>query len=104
MTMNDPHVKAIHYIIDHDDSVDYRDVAPSSFEDDLFHVKADKLEVVFEPKDHYATEEEARSAVEGIVLRWEFEAALRARSSEFRLVYAGADVIDPTLRHRHLGL
>ena len=94
MTMNDPHVEAIHYFIDHDDSVDYRDVAPSSFEDDLFHVKAEKLEVVFEPKNHYATEEEARSAVWGLVRRWEFEAALRARSSEFRLVYAGADVID----------
>ena len=30
--MNDPHVKAIHYFIKHDDSVDYRDVAPLVFE------------------------------------------------------------------------
>ena len=94
MTMNDPHVKAIHYIIDHDDSIDYRDAAPLEFEDDLFRVKAEKLEVVFEPKNHYATEEEARNAVWGLVRRWEFEAALHAGSSEFRLVYAGADVID----------
>ena len=94
MTMNDPHVKAIHYLIDHDDSVEYRDVAPLAFEDDLFHVKAEKLEVVFEPKNHYATAEEATDAVGGLVRRWEFEAALRAQSSEFRLVYAGADIID----------
>ena len=94
MTMNDPHVKAIHYFVEHDDSVDYRDVAPLVFEDDLFRVKAEKVQVVMEPKDHYATEEEARSAVEGLVRRWEFEAALRARSSEFKLLYAGVDVID----------
>lgn len=94
MTMNDPHVQAIHYLIDHDDSVDYRDVPPLAFDDDQFRVKAEKLEVVFEPKGHYATEEQAKNAVEGLVRRWEFVAALRARSSAFRLVYAGADVID----------
>ena len=94
MTMQDPHAKAIHYIIEHDDSVDYRDVPPLVFDDDRFRIKAEKLEVVFEPKIHYATEAEARNAVEGIVRRWEFEAALRARSSEFRLLYAGVDIID----------
>ena len=94
MTMNDPHVKAIHYLIDHDDSVDYRDVPPLAFDDDQFRVRAEMLEVIFEPKGHYATAEQARNAVEGLVRRWEFVAALRARSSEFRLVYAGADVID----------
>ena len=94
MTMNDPQVNAIHYLIEHDDSVDYREVAPLVFEDDLFRVKAEKLEVVFEPKHHYATEAEARSAVEGLVRGWEFETSLRTRSSEFRLMYAGAEVID----------
>ena len=59
--MNDPHVKAIHYFIEHDDSVDYRNVAALVYEDELFRVKADKVEVVFEPKNHYATEEDARS-------------------------------------------
>ena len=92
--MNDPHVKAIHYIIDHDNSVEYRDLAPSSFEDDLFRVKAEKLEVVFEPKDHYATEEEARSAAERLVRRWEFEAALHGGSRSFRLSYARVEIID----------
>ena len=94
MTMNDPHVKAIHYFIEHDESVDYRDVSPLVFEDDLFRVKAEKIEVVLEPKDHHATEEEAKGVAERFVRRWEFEAALRAPSGEFRLIYAGADVID----------
>ena len=92
--MNDPHVKAIHYFIEHDDSVDYNNVAPLVYEDELFRVKAEKVEVVFEPKNHYATEEEARSAVEGLVRQWEFEAALRVGSARFKLIYAGADVID----------
>ena len=94
VTMNDAHVKAIHYFIEHDDSVDYRDVAPLVYEDDLFRVKAEKVEVVFEPKNHYATEEEARSVVEGLVRRWEFEAALRVGSARFKLIYARVDIID----------
>ena len=94
VTMNDAHVKAIHYFIEHDDSVDYRDVAPLVYEDDLFRVKAENVVVVFEPKNHYATEEEARSAVEGLVRRWEFEAALRVGSARFKLIYARVDIID----------
>ena len=34
--MNDPHVKAIHYFIEHDDSVDYSDAAPLVHEDEIF--------------------------------------------------------------------
>ena len=92
--MNDPHVKAIHYFIEHDDPVDYRDADPLVYDDELFRIRADKGEVALEPKVPYATEEEARSAVEGLVRRWEFEATLRAGSSAFRLLYAGVDVID----------
>ena len=92
--MNDPHVKAIHYFIYHDDSVDYSDATALAFEDDLFHVKAEKGEVVFEPKDHYATEEEAKAAVEGLVRQWKFDAALRVGSRAFRLMYARVDIID----------
>ena len=94
MAMNDPHVRAIHYFVEHDDSVDYRDAAPLVCEDELFCIRADKSEVVMEPKNHYTTEEEAKGAIEGFVRRWEFEAALHARSGEFRLLYAGVDIID----------
>ena len=48
LEVDDPHVKAIHYFVEHDDSVDYRHVAPSVFEDDLFRISAAKVEVVFE--------------------------------------------------------
>ena len=93
--MNDPHVRAINYFIEHDDRVDYRDAAPLSYESDLFHVQADKGQVILEPKNHYATEEEAKEAVEGFVRRWEFESALRVGSAAFKMMYAGVDIIDP---------
>ena len=95
MPMNDPHVKALHYYIKHDNSVDYSDVEPLMHDDDpLFCIRAEKRNVVLEPKCHYATAEEARSAAEGVVRRWEFEAALRIQSGAFRLVYERARIID----------
>lgn len=92
--MNDPHVKAIHYFIEHDDSVDYSEAKPLAYEEDLFHIQVDKGQVIIEPKNHYPTEEEAKKVVESFMRRWEFEAALRGGSSKFRLIYAGVDIID----------
>ena len=92
--MNDPHVKAIHYFVEHDDSVDYRDAAPLDCDDEFFRIWADKGQVILEPKNHYATEEEAKRAAEGVVRRWEFEAALRASSRSFKLLYARVHIID----------
>ena len=64
LIVNDPHVKAIQYFVDHDDSVDYRDTTPLVRGDDLLRIRADKGEVGFESKNHYAPEEEAREAAE----------------------------------------
>ena len=94
MPMNDPHVKAIHFYIQHDDSVDYSDVEPLVHDDALFCIRAEKRNVVLEPKCHYATEEEARSAAEEFVRRWQFEAALRTQSGAFRLVYERVRIVD----------
>ena len=94
MPMNDPHVKAIHFYIQHDDSVDYSDVEPLVHDDALFCIRAEKRNVVLEPKCHYATEEEARSAAEDFVRRWEFEAALQTQSGAFRLEYERVRIVD----------
>ena len=94
MPMNDPHVKALHYFVKHDNSVDYSDVEPLVHDDPLFRVRAKRRNVVLEPKGHYATEEGARRAAEGFVRRWEFEAALRAQSGAFRLVYERAHIVE----------
>ena len=92
--MNDPHVKAIHYFVEHDDVVDYRGAAPLAYDAELFRIQADKGEVVLEPKKHYATEEEARNVAEGLVRRWEFEAGLRTGSRSFKLSYARVEIVD----------
>ncbi len=94
MPMNDPHVEAIHYFVKHDNSVYYSDVEPLVHDDALFRIRAEKRNVVLEPKCHYATEEEAKRAAEGFVRRWEFEAALRAQSGAFRLVYERVEIVD----------
>ena len=94
MPMNDPHVKTVHFYILHDDSVDYSDVESLVHDDALFCIRAEKRNVVLEPKCHYATEEEARSAAEEFVRRWEFEAALRTQSGAFRLEYERVRIVD----------
>ncbi len=94
MPMNAPHVEALYYYIQHDNSVDYSDVEPLVHDDALFRIRAEKRNVVLEPKDHYATEEGARRAAEGFVRQWEFEAALLTQSGAFRLVYERVRIID----------
>ena len=92
--MNDPHVVALHYWVEHDESVDYEDARPLQCENELFHVHADKKQVTIRPKDHYASEEEAREVVEVFIRNWEFHAALDLGGGAFSLAYGGADVYD----------
>ena len=92
--MNDPHVKALYYWVNHDDSVDYDDADPLEHEHELFHLQVNSRQVTIEPKHHYSTQEEAFAAVEGFIRHWEFEAALHSGSSRFSLSYMYADVID----------
>ena len=95
MTMNDPHVKAIHYFIEHDDSVSYQDVSPLVYEDELFRVKADKDAVVSRAEESLRDRRRRLGdAVEKLVRRWDFEAALRTGSARFKLIYTRVDIID----------
>ena len=43
--MNDPHVTALHYWVNHDDSVDYTDADPLQYEHELFHLEANRRNV-----------------------------------------------------------
>ena len=92
--MNDPHVTALHYWVNHDDSVDYDDAQPLEFENELFHFRVNKKKVTIRPKVHFATEEEAREAVELLVRNWEFDAALDSGSNRFSLIYGWTDICD----------
>lgn len=92
--MNDPHVVALLYRIEHDNSVDYSEAKRIEYEEGLFCVTVEDNGVRFELKDHYATENAARDMVESYVLCWELEAALREQPGQFKLRYNRAEIID----------
>ena len=92
--MNDPHVTALHYWVEHDDSVDYDIAVPLWHEDELVKVHLEKRELTLHPKEHYASSQEAREAVAGFIRNWEFDATVEAGSRQFELKYMYADIID----------
>ena len=92
--MNDPHVTALHFWVEHDDSVDYDNADPLDHEDELVKVHLEKRELTLHPKEHYASAQEAREALEGFIRNWEFEATVEAGSRQFELKYMDADIID----------
>ena len=92
--MNDPHVTALHYWVEHNDSVDYDKAPLLEFENDLLHLRLDKRSLTIKPQEHYSSEEEAKKAVEGFVRSWEFSAAVDAGTNRFSLKYLGADLYD----------
>ena len=92
--MNDPHVVALLYQIDHGRSVDYRDAKPIDREEEGFCVKVENERVRFEFKEHYATEGAARKAIEDYIRAWEFSAGLRGGPKYFKLKFDHAQIKD----------
>ena len=92
--MNDPHVEALVYIVDHEDSVDYVNAAPLQFEHPVFHLTVEDGEARFEPKEHFPTEESARAAVQPFIDRWEFEESLKSGPNQFNLRFQRPIMID----------
>ena len=92
--MNDPHVTALHYWVEHDDSVDYDNAVPLGYEDDLIDVHLEKRQLTLRPKEHYASVQEARESLEDFIRNWEFDAAVEAGGRQFELKYMYADICD----------
>lgn len=92
--MNDPHVVALLYSIEHDDSVDYSEARQIEHEEEPFRVTIEDKVVRFELKDHYAREDAAREAVESYIRCWELETALRGRPGQFNLRFDRAEIVD----------
>ena len=76
-SMNDPHVVALIYNVRHKESVDYGEAKPLAFENDQFLMQAKDGKARFEMKDHCATEQKAREAIERFIQDWEFDAGLQ---------------------------
>ena len=82
--MNDPHVVALEYRIEHGPNIDWSRAVPLAREEDRFRVLVETGRVRFEFKDHHASEEEARDALEADYIptgnSWSALSAVRMRS------------------------
>ena len=94
VNMNDPHIEALLYVVEHDDSIDYDNAATLHFDCADFRLTVADREACFEMMDHFSTEESARAAVQPFIDRWEFEASLRSGPGQFILRYREPIIID----------
>ncbi len=93
--MNDPHVVALHYRIDHGDTIDYSEAESLYREESGFRLTVEDRKAKFELKEHFATGEQAREALAEYIRVWEFDATLKyGNSDSFRLVFEKAEITD----------
>lgn len=105
--MTDPHVEALEYSVQYGrDIIDWSDAEPMHVQEAGFDVRAENGRVRFEFKTHYASEQEARSAVEeSYIPNWEFDVGLTRGPNAFTLRFEHSEIVDrnpppgpPTLR------
>ena len=92
--MNDPHVVALIYGIEHGASVGYEEAEPFVREEPAFHLEVKDKKVRFELKDHYAEESAARKSIEEYIRVWEFDACLNNGPGSFKLRFDKAEIED----------
>ena len=92
--MNDPHVAALIYRVEHGETVAYDEAAPLVREEQAFRLEVEDKRVRFVLKDHYATEAEARKVIEEYIHIWEFDACLDRGPDFFRLRFHTAEIED----------
>lgn len=92
--MNDPHVVALIYQIEHGSSVNYSGAEPLDHEEAGFRIRVKNDRARFEFKEHYATKESARKAIEEYIRNWEFVANLQKGPNCFKLKFDSAEIID----------
>ena len=92
--MNDPHVGALIYVIEHDINVEYNGATPIEHDRPKFHVRLKDERVRFEFKEHYATVSEAQAVVQPFIDQWEFEEELRIGPGQFALRLEKPEITD----------
>ena len=91
-------VKALHFVIEHDSSVDYSRAQPLSRQEASFDLHVADKRVCFTMKESYETADEAIEAISPYIDGWELEAGLQHGPNRLRLRFGGADIeeMDPT--------
>lgn len=93
--MNDPHVKALIYRINHGDTIDYGKAERLERDEPEFRLTVEDRNARFEFKKHFGTEEQARGAIGNYLRNWAFDATLKYGNPEsFRLEFVKAEIID----------
>jgi len=92
--VNDPHIVALIYGIEHDDSVDYEEAEPFVWEEPAFRLEVKDKKARFELKDHYAEESAARESIEEYIRVWEFDACLNKGPDSFKLRFDESEIED----------
>ena len=93
--MNDPHVVALLYRVEHHSSVAYSDDAkPIDHEEPTFRISLKDGTVRFEFKEHHAATTEALERARPYIENWEMDACLRGRPGDFQLEYVEAEIVD----------
>jgi hypothetical protein len=96
VSKRDFHVVSMRYRLEHGDNVAFNNPPPVDFENDeaRLQLKDGILSCVL--KAHYATEVEAREAIEPILRAWELNAAIAVDIVGLRFIFEKAEIIDRT--------
>lgn len=94
MTMNDPHVVALFYNIEHGNTVNYEEAEPLIREESAFRLEVADKKASFYLKDHHAQEAEALGSIEKYIRTWEFDACLKGGPDYFKLNFERAEIVD----------
>ncbi|MYF98749.1 hypothetical protein F4212_06375 [Candidatus Poribacteria bacterium] len=92
--MNDPHVVALIYRIEHGKLIDYSKAEPLVLEEPKFLLEVNDKQVRFDFKTHYATEVDARRSIEDYIRFWEFDTELKYGPDTFRLKFVKSEIVD----------
>jgi hypothetical protein len=92
--MRDPHVVWLEYRLQPSSHVAFENPPPIEHETDTFIMRLSEGVARFEMKEHYASEEEAKSVVEEFLRAWEIYTALRFGAAEMRFSFERPHVID----------
>jgi len=92
--INDPHVERLYYRLVSKETITYDDPQPIEREADAFRMRLHDGKVIFEMKEHFATEKKAREAVEDYLMAWEIYTNIQSGHNAIRFEFERADVID----------
>lgn len=92
--MRDPHVEALRYRLEVDETISFQNPQPVEYETSIYKLRLDKDILTAKLKVHFSSVGEARKAVEKDLRAWEIDYALCHGRREISFVYKDADVID----------